>query len=187
MSKEHGRRRAIDICMRSASSHPVRYATRNDLMRELLITLRDKESLKLRALLHDDTVQAVPTPGDELDQARPDEDLEIRVTLLDLSESRLSAITSALVRLEEGRFGLCEECDDEISITRLNSVPFARSCFDCQKEIEKASRRQCLRVVSDARQTSLFDPYQPKVEDFGPAEDSDASMSSSSAVRRRRR
>jgi len=185
MSKEYVRRRVTDIGMRSASSPIVRYATRNDLMRKLLITLRDKESLKLRALLHDDTVQAIPAPGDELDQARHDEDLEIQVTLLDLSESRLSAITSALVRLEEGRFGLCEECHDQISLIRLHSVPFARFCFDCQKEIEKASRRERSRVASFTGQTSLFDSHQPKVEDFGPAADSDASMLSSQARRRR--
>ncbi len=139
----------------------------------------------MRSLIRDETLIATQAPGDELDQARRDGDLEFQVSLLDHSESRLAAITATLVRLDEGRYGICEECEQQISLTRLESVPFARHCFDCQKEIEAASRARS-RVLPVAWQTNLFDSQQPEVEQTNqatePAEDS-----SEPSPRRRRR
>ena len=139
----------------------------------------------MRSLIRDETLIATQAPGDELDQARRDGDLEFQVSLLDHSESRLAAITATLVRLDEGRYGICEECEQPISLTRLESVPFARHCFDCQKEIESASRARS-RVLPVAWQTNLFDSQQPEVEQTNqaaePAEDS-----SVPSPRRRRR
>lgn len=174
MNKIYNQQRsAADIdSRRSGSSSVVGSMSRSEAVRGVLIDLRDQELLKIRALIHDETVLGIQATGDELDQARRDEDLEIQVGLLDLSESRLAAITSALVRLEEGRFGICEECKDQISLTRLQSVPFARYCFDCQKEMEAASCRARSRILPSAWPTNLFDPYQPEFEHTGGVTDS---------------
>ena len=45
-------------------------------------------------------------------------------------------IDRALKRLEDGTYGICEECNDEISEHRLSIVPFALYCRDCQETIE---------------------------------------------------
>jgi len=137
----------------------------------LLIDLRDQELRKLRALVHDEAA-----PSDELDQARREGNLEFQVNLVDLSERRLAAITSALVRQDESRFGICEGCKDDISLTRLQSVPFARYCFDCQRQMETASCRVRSRIVPSARPTNLFEPYQPEFEHIGQAADSSADI-----------
>src|SRR5208282_3270514 len=42
-------------------------------------------------------------------------------------------IDRALKRLEDGTYGICEECNDEISEDRLSIVPFALYCRDCQE------------------------------------------------------
>jgi DnaK suppressor protein len=136
-------------------------------MKKLLIDLRDQELRKIRALVHDETVIATQVSGDELDQARRD-----GVSLLDLSESRLAAITATLARLDEGRFGICEECEQRISLTRLESVPFARYCFDCQKEKEAASCRARSQILSPASPANLFDVDQPEPDHIGQATDS---------------
>ena len=184
----NGERRATDVGSRHlASSSIVRSTLHNKLMKRLLIDLRDQELRKIRALVHDGTAPpAAQAPGDELDQARRDEALEFHVSLLDLSEKRLAAITSALVRLDDGRFGICEECKEQISLARLQSVPFAPYCIDCQKEMEVASCRARSRILPSAWSTNLFDPYQPELEHVDRAADS-AEGSSLPQLRRRQR
>ncbi|MFZ2064116.1 MAG: TraR/DksA family transcriptional regulator [Candidatus Binatus sp.] len=125
--------------------------------------------------------------GDELDQARRNGDLEFQASLRDLSESRLMAITSSLIRLDEGRFGICEECNEQISLPRLQSLPFARHCFDCQKEIEEASRRARSRIVASGPATNLFEPYQPDAERIDRVADSGEGISVPPPRRRRRK
>ncbi|MGB8412423.1 MAG: TraR/DksA family transcriptional regulator [Candidatus Binatus sp.] len=169
----NGERRATDVGSRHfASSNIVRSTLHNKLMKGLLIDLRDQELRKIRALLHDEAAPATQAAGDELDQARRDEALEFHVSLLNLSERRLAAITSALVRLDDGHFGICQECKEQISLTRLKSVPSAPYCFDCQKEMEAASCRVRSRILPYARPTNLFDPDQPEFEHVGRAADS---------------
>jgi DnaK suppressor protein len=152
-----------------SSQHPaslsiVRTAPRDEVMKRLLIDLRDQELQKIRTLAHDEAALASQSSSDELDQARRNVDLEFHATLLDLAESRLAAITSTLIRVDEGRFGICEECNEQISLTRLQSVPFARNCFDCQKELEAAARRTRPRIDAVASPMNLFEPYQPEAE-----------------------
>jgi DnaK suppressor protein len=154
-------------------------------MKKLLSDLRDQELRKIRALVHGETVLATQAPGDELDQARRDGDLEFQVSLLDLSESRLAAISASLARLDEGRFGICEECGKQISLSRLQSVPFARLCFDCQKEMEAASFHGRSRILPSAWPTNLFDLDQ--VESGQTGEATDSTEDSSVPPQRRRR
>jgi DnaK suppressor protein len=162
--------RAIGVSSQhSASLTIVRTAPRDEVMKRLLIDLRHLELRKIRTLAQDEAVLVSQARGDELDQARRKVDLEFHASLLGLSEGRLAAITSSLIRLDEGRFGICEECNAQISLTRLQSVPFARNCFDCQKELEAAARRARSRIVAAAAPLNLFEPYQPESEGIGRA------------------
>jgi DnaK suppressor protein len=170
----NGERRPIDAGSRHfASPTVVKPKLRNKVMKKLLIDLRDQELRKIRALVLDETAIATQAPGDELDQARRDGDLEFQVSLLDLSQGRLAAITATLARLDEGRFGICEECNAQISLTRLKSVPFARYCFDCQKAIETALRRTRSRIPPSAAPTNLFDAYPLEYKQIAQAMDSE--------------
>jgi len=184
----NGESRGIDVASgHSASS--VRTTSRDGVMKRLLTDLRDQELQRVRALMHSETDLAAQAPGDELDQATRDGDLEFHASLLDLAERRLTAIASTLARIDEGRFGLCEECGEQISLTRLQSVPFARYCFDCQKEIEAASRHGGSRVSTSAWPTSICDSYQPESERVAVAADTEEGQGPASfpAPRRRKR
>lgn len=156
-------------------------------MKRMLTELRDQELQRVRTLMHSETDLAAQAPGDELDQASRDGDLEFHASLLDLAERRLTAIASTLARIDEGRFGLCEECGDQISLTRLQSVPFARYCFDCQKGIEAASRRTGSKASTSAWPTSICDSYQTEPRQVAPVEDREEDAPSVSALRRRKR
>jgi DnaK suppressor protein len=134
----------------------------------LLVDLRDQEVRKIKALIRDESAFDSPGSGDELDQARRHEDLEFQVSLLDLAERRLAAISSALQRLEQGKFGICEECEEQISLARLQTLPTAKYCLDCQKEKETASKHRNSKVAA-SRSASLFDD-NPRQAETGDAE-----------------
>ncbi len=51
-------------------------------------------------------------------------------------------IESALKRLDEGSYGYCEECGEEISMERLKVIPFALLCRDCQETREQQPRKR---------------------------------------------
>ena len=55
-------------------------------------------------------------------------------------------LDEALVRLEEGNYGLCFECGDEIAQPRLRALPFAVRCKDCEEAIEMAQQRDRARA-----------------------------------------
>lgn len=47
-------------------------------------------------------------------------------------------IDSAIIRIDNGTFGICEECGDDIQHARLLAVPFATFCIDCQELRERS-------------------------------------------------
>ena len=63
-------------------------------------------------------------------------------------------IEEALTRLEEGTFGNCFECGDEISERRLRALPFAARCKDCEEAREIAERRE--RQISQRRSAGFL-------------------------------
>jgi RNA polymerase-binding transcription factor len=52
----------------------------------------------------------------------------------------LRDVVSALQRIEDGSFGACERCGEDISEKRLEALPFARHCIDCQRLSEEEER-----------------------------------------------
>ncbi len=50
--------------------------------------------------------------------------------------SQLFLVRDALVRLDAGEFGICEECGRSVNLKRLEAVPWAPYCRDCQEEVE---------------------------------------------------
>jgi DnaK suppressor protein len=49
----------------------------------------------------------------------------------------LRDVLAALRKLDEGGFGECERCAEEISEKRLEALPFARYCIECQRHVER--------------------------------------------------
>ena len=62
---------------------------------------------------------------------------EIDYTLGENSGEVLSQIDSALRRIEEGTYGVCESCGREIAAERLDAYPWAALCIDCKREAER--------------------------------------------------
>jgi DnaK suppressor protein len=49
-------------------------------------------------------------------------------------------VISALQKIDDGSFGSCERCGEDIAEKRLEALPFARYCIDCQRVIEQEER-----------------------------------------------
>ena len=52
----------------------------------------------------------------------------------------LKEVVTALRKLDEGGFGECERCGEPISEKRLEALPFARHCIDCQRVTEQEEK-----------------------------------------------
>jgi DnaK suppressor protein len=63
-------------------------------------------------------------------------------------------VDAALHRLEEGTYGNCFECGEEIAEARLRALPFAMRCKDCEEARETAERRE--RMLAQKRGSSAL-------------------------------
>jgi DnaK suppressor protein len=82
---------------------------------------------------------AIDTSPEELDRIQQAQDRELAIVTLDRHAKLLREVRAALGRLDDGSFGLCIGCDEEIKPKRLAAVPWASHCIACQ---EAADREQ---------------------------------------------
>jgi RNA polymerase-binding protein DksA len=71
------------------------------------------------------------------DSATATLDREIDYTLEENAENLLRAIDQALERIENGAYGKCERCGQQIAEERLEAIPHATRCIDCQRLVER--------------------------------------------------
>jgi DnaK suppressor protein len=62
---------------------------------------------------------------------------EMAIGLLENASARLEEINAALGRIDDGTFGSCVECGQEVSSSRLRSVPFVRRCIECARKAQQ--------------------------------------------------
>ena len=64
-------------------------------------------------------------------------DQEFTLSLVESGSGTLTQIEAALERIDEGTYGVCEECECRIPKVRLNAIPYAYLCVKCASETEK--------------------------------------------------
>ena len=74
---------------------------------------------------------------DIVDRANASYNRELMFSLSDSERQLLLQIEDALRRIDEGVYGRCANCGDTIATLRLEAVPWARFCIDCQELAEK--------------------------------------------------
>jgi DnaK suppressor protein len=77
---------------------------------------------------------------DEIDLASSEYTQSMVFRLRDREKFLLKKIDKALARIEEGSFGVCERCDEEISLKRLEARPVTTLCIRCKEEQEKKEK-----------------------------------------------
>ena len=80
--------------------------------------------------------------GDAIDSSVEEQERELDLLLLEREQTRLEGIEIALTRIESDDFGYCDECGEEISKKRLLAFPLARTCINCQSNIERSRLAQ---------------------------------------------
>ena len=65
---------------------------------------------------------------------------DLMIGILQNSEAEIVDIDIALEKIENGTYGHCEDCGEEIKIERLKALPFARQCIECKEAIEQQSQ-----------------------------------------------
>jgi DnaK suppressor protein len=92
------------------------------------------------------------SPGDVIDAAYDSAQDEISSQLAEVESRELASIENALERMNEGTYGGCEVCGGKIPLARLNALPYATMCIECQRELERSgSTAERLREEAEAR------------------------------------
>ena len=109
-------------------------------MRQILIMRRDALRTALAgdlSLLKELRAQAA---GDVVDAALDSAQDEISSQLAEVESRELASIENALQRMRDGQYGICEGCSCSIPMARLNALPYATLCIECQRETERYGR-----------------------------------------------
>lgn len=79
--------------------------------------------------------------ADEVDEIQANERREIGFATRELLVERVNALSAALDRLNDGEYGTCVECGEEIAPARLQALPEVQTCVRCQDRIERYGRQ----------------------------------------------
>ncbi len=78
------------------------------------------------------------SPGDVVDAAYDSAQDEISSQLAEVESRELANIENALERMKAGSYGQCEVCGGRIPMARLNALPYATMCIECQRDLERS-------------------------------------------------
>ncbi len=122
---------------------------RKAALRRSLITRREqivKEAKEeISKYIKGETRQLVDTALDDGDWSVVDLSEDVSLRQLSTHKENLRKIDEALRKVDEGTYGICEDCGEEISAERLRIMPFAIYCTDCQERrelLEEIERRE---------------------------------------------
>lgn len=103
------------------------------LLQEMAQSLRESGEVMRESMSENGEVFADPA-----DRASAESDKAFALRLRDRERQLLRKIEEAIERIEEGTYGICEECGDDISVARLKARPVTQLCIECKsKEEEK--------------------------------------------------
>lgn len=108
-----------------------------DKIKEMLLQMKKELMQGVVQSIKDESDYLKNDVGDFYDHASNDRDRELALTFTDRERTKLVQIDEALKRIEEGGYGECDNCMDEIGEDRLKVMPFAKLCLSCKIELER--------------------------------------------------
>lgn len=109
--------------------------------RELLTGTSDREEI------------LIENAAEDFDRLQQQMNREVAIRNLDRESKLLKEVHAALKRVDEGTYGTCLRCEEEIPERRMKAVPWAAYCVPCQETIER--QRAAGKEVEDAQE--VFD------------------------------
>ena len=114
---------------------PMTDRDRHGVLRRMLEQRRTEIHQKLRAIREE-----IPSYQDEVrdseEQSVTDFAQEMDFALMEMQAQTLIRIDEALLKVDQGTYGTCDECEQDIAEARLEAVPFALLCLECQEREE---------------------------------------------------
>jgi DnaK suppressor protein len=104
----------------------------NDVRR----VLEAKRSELLNGISDRDEIR-IENAAEEFDRLQQQLNREVAISNLDRESRLLKDVQAALGRLEEGTFGVCLRCEEEVAEKRLKALPWAAYCVACQEIIDR--------------------------------------------------
>jgi DnaK suppressor protein len=92
---------------------------------ELAQVLRNREGI------------AIEKTPDALDEVQLAGERELAIRNLDRESNLLRNVKAALRRIDDGSYGICVHCEEDISPKRLNAVPWTPFCIQCQEQYDR--------------------------------------------------
>jgi RNA polymerase-binding protein DksA len=109
--------------------------TVNELSRfRAILTARIAE---LERLTHPCDGITVERSADQLEENQAASERALAISNLDREYNQLRNARAALRRIQEGSYGTCRQCDEDIHPKRLAAVPWAPFCIRCQEDVDR--------------------------------------------------
>ena len=115
---------------------------KRDLQRfkKLLLQQRDQLQGNAKKVLSGDIHVDPDDFPDEIDAASSEMSLAFQGRLRERERGLLAKVEGALEKLEDGIYGECENCGEDIGVKRLEARPVAELCIECKSEQEQLER-----------------------------------------------
>jgi DnaK suppressor protein len=113
-------------------------AMRKALLKEIDISIKEGSSK--------DTTEP---SGDIYDISSNERDRELSYMLGDRERNKLREIDNAISKIDDGTYGICDECGETISKKRLSVIPYSNLCIACKSKIEKEEKEKLNDSYSD--------------------------------------
>ncbi len=85
----------------------------------------------------EDMTESGEVYADPADRATAESDRSFTLRLRDRERKLIKKIQQALKRIDDGSFGICADCGDEISVPRLKARPMTTFCIQCKSKQEE--------------------------------------------------
>jgi RNA polymerase-binding transcription factor len=93
--------------------------------------------------------------ADPVDMTKEAAERDLAMEILDRESVLLRRLRSAIDRINNGSYGLCLECEDEIAPKRLKAIPWAELCIRCQERADDpASGRDRMPAFEDQKKAA---------------------------------
>lgn len=100
-------------------------------------TALEKRQEEISANLRNREDIAIEKTPDAIDEVQLAGERELAIRNLDRESNLLRNVKGALARIADGSYGTCMHCEEDISLKRLNAVPWAAFCIKCQEAVDR--------------------------------------------------
>jgi len=109
-------------------------------IKEFKAILKAKQIELPQMMRNRDGIAIEKTP-DALDETQLATERELATRNLERESKLLRSVRQALSRIDEGTYGLCLNCEEEISAKRLKALPWTSLCIQCQQQADDNRER----------------------------------------------